>query len=80
LHAKITFSKADLKLTSIPLTDAMVIAAHIDKWNVTRVLVDNGNQAEILFLSTFELMGFSQKQLKEALKPLYGFGGKKFNQ
>jgi hypothetical protein len=77
LHAKITFSEADLKLTSIPLTDAMVIAAHIDKWNVTRVLVDNGNQAEILFLSTFELMGFSQKQLKEALKPLYGFGGKK---
>jgi hypothetical protein len=34
--------------------------AHIDKWNVMRVLVDNGSQAEILFLSTFEQMGFSQ--------------------
>jgi hypothetical protein len=31
----------------------MVITAHIDKWNVMRVLVDNGRQAEILFLSTF---------------------------
>jgi hypothetical protein len=39
----------------------MVIAAHIDKWNVTRVLVDNGSQAEILFLSTFEQMRFSKK-------------------
>jgi hypothetical protein len=77
LHIKITFTEADLKLTSIPHTKAMVIAAHIDKWNVTRVLVNNGSQAEILFLSTFEQMCFSQKQLKEALKQLYGFGGKK---
>jgi hypothetical protein len=57
--------------------DAMVIAAHIDKWNVTRVLVDNGSQAEILFLSTFEQIGFGKKQMKEALKLLYGFGGNK---
>jgi hypothetical protein len=50
--------------------DAMVIIAHVNKWNVMRVLVDNGSQAEILFLSTFEEMGFNKKQLKEALKPL----------
>jgi hypothetical protein len=42
-----------------------------------RVLVDNGSQAEILFLSTLEQMCFSKKQLKEASKSLYGFGGKK---
>jgi hypothetical protein len=29
--------------------------------NVTRVLVDNGSQTEILFLSTFEQMGFNKK-------------------
>jgi hypothetical protein len=52
--------------------DAMVITAHIDKWNVMRALVHNGSQTEILFLSTFEQMGLSKKQLKEALKPLYG--------
>jgi hypothetical protein len=51
----------------------MVIISHIDKWDVTRVLVDNGSQAEILFLSNFEQMVFSKKQLKEASKPLYGF-------
>jgi hypothetical protein len=58
LHAQITFIEADLKLTSVLHTNAMVITAHIDKWNVMRVLVDNGSQAEILFLSTFEQMGF----------------------
>jgi hypothetical protein len=60
-HVQITFTEADLKLTSIPHTDAMVITTHIDKWNVTRVLADNGSQAEILFLSTFEQMSFSKK-------------------
>jgi hypothetical protein len=76
-HAQITFTKADIKLTSSPHADTMVIKAHIDKWDVTRVLVDNGSQVEILFLSTFEQMDFSKRQLKEASKPLYGFGGKK---
>jgi hypothetical protein len=60
-HVHITFTEANIKLTSFPHTDAMVINAHIDKWNVTRVLVDNGNHEEILFLSTFEQMGFSMK-------------------
>jgi hypothetical protein len=55
----------------------MVITAHVDKWNVTRVLVDNGSQEEILFLSTFEQMGLKKKQLKDASKPLYSFRGKK---
>jgi hypothetical protein len=41
--------------------DAMVITAHIDKWNVTRVLVENRSQVEILFLSTFKQTGFSKK-------------------
>jgi hypothetical protein len=32
----------------------MVIAIHIDSWDVTKILIDNGSQAEILFLSTFK--------------------------
>jgi hypothetical protein len=76
-HVQITFTEADMKLTSLSHMDAMVITAHIDKCDVTRVLVDNRSQAEILFLSTFEQMGFSKQQLKEASKPPYGFRGKK---
>jgi hypothetical protein len=76
-HVQITFTEADIKLTSFPHTDAMVIIEHVDKWNVTRVLVNNGSQAEILFLSTLEQMGFNKKELKEASKPLYAFRERK---
>jgi hypothetical protein len=76
-HIHITFIEADMKLVSLPHIDAMVIMAHIDNWDVTRVLIDNGKQAEILFLSAFNQMGFSRKQLKEASKPLYGFSDKR---
>jgi hypothetical protein len=72
-HVPITFSQDDIKLISFHHTDKMVITTHIDKWDVTRVLVDNDSQAEILFLSTFEQMGFNRKQLKEASKPPYSF-------
>jgi hypothetical protein len=56
-----TFTEADIKLVFSPHTDAMMITAHIDKWIATRVLVDNGSQEEILFLSTFEQMGLNKK-------------------
>jgi hypothetical protein len=70
-HIKITFTTADIKLVSFPHIDAMVITAHIDKWGVTRVPIDNGNQAEILFLSAFDTMGYDRRRLREAMKPLW---------
>jgi hypothetical protein len=73
----ITFSSQNINLTSFPHTDTMVIAVHINRWDVTRILIDNDSQAEILFLATFDKIGFDQKRLKEPSKPLYGFGGKR---
>jgi hypothetical protein len=73
----ITFSSKNINLTSFPHTDAMVITVHIDRWDVTKILIDNSSQAEILLLATFDKMGFDRKQLKEPSKPLYGFGGKR---
>jgi hypothetical protein len=55
----------------------MVVTVHNDMWDVTRILIDNGSQDEILFLSTFKKMGYDDKQLKAPTKPLYGFGGKR---
>jgi hypothetical protein len=54
----------------------MVITAQIDRWDVTKILVDNDSQAEILFLATFNKMGFDQNQLKEPSKPLCASVGK----
>jgi hypothetical protein len=48
-----------------------------ERWDVSKILVDNGSQAEILFLSSFEKIVYDKKQLKEPTKPLYGFGGKR---
>jgi hypothetical protein len=72
----ITFSSQDINVTSFSHTNAMVITVHIDRWDITKILIDNGSQVQILFLATFDKMGFDQKQLKEPLKPLYGFSGK----
>jgi hypothetical protein len=66
-----------VNLASFPHTDAMVVIIHIDRWDVTKILIDNGSQAKILFLTAFEKMGYDRKQLKELMKPLYGFGGKR---
>jgi hypothetical protein len=52
----ITFSSQYVKLTSSPDIDAMVVTVHIDRWDVTKILVDNGSQAEILFLASFNKM------------------------
>jgi hypothetical protein len=43
----------------------MVITVDIDRWDITKILIDNGSQSEILFLAAFDKMGFDQKQLKE---------------
>jgi hypothetical protein len=73
----ITFSSQDINLTSFPHTDAMVVIVHIDRWDVTKILIDNGSQAKILFLETFNKIGFDWKQLREPSKPLYGFSRKR---
>jgi hypothetical protein len=61
----ITFSSQDVNLASFPHTDAMVVTVYIDRWDITKILIDNDSQAKILFLATFDKMGFDRKQLKE---------------
>jgi hypothetical protein len=39
----------------------MVVTVHIDRRDVTKILIDNDSQVKILFLATFEKMGFDKK-------------------
>jgi hypothetical protein len=55
----ITFSTQDVNLVLFPHTDAMVVIIQIGRWNVTKILIDNGSQAKILFLTAFEKMGYN---------------------
>jgi hypothetical protein len=76
-HKAIILTAQDINLASFSHIDAMVATIYIDRWDVTKILIDNGSQAEILFLSTFKKMGYDKKQLKEPTKPLYDFDSKR---
>jgi hypothetical protein len=56
-----TFSVEDVNLASFPRTDVMVVIVHIDRRDVNKILINNDSQAEILFLTTFENMGYDRK-------------------
>jgi hypothetical protein len=71
----ITFTE-DLQLESYPHTDEMVIKTNIAAWEISRVLIDTGSSADIIFANTFDQMKLSRNQLQPSESPLIGFGGK----
>jgi nicotinic acid phosphoribosyltransferase len=56
--------------------DATVVEANIDGWAVSKILVDGGSSADIIFTATIDVMKIDRKLLGRAEHPLYGFGGK----
>jgi hypothetical protein len=44
-HIPITFSAEDINLASFPEIEVMFVMVHIDRWDVTRVLMNNYSQA-----------------------------------
>jgi hypothetical protein len=54
----------------------MVINCRVAGWDLHKVLVNNGSQADIIFLHAFDRMGISHNLLKPADNPLYCFGSK----
>jgi hypothetical protein len=75
-HVPLTFDPRDVDLRSAPHVDAMVINCSVACWDLHKVPVDNGSQADIIFLHALDRIGISQSLLKPPDNPLYGFGGK----
>jgi hypothetical protein len=75
-HVPLTFNARDVDLRSAPHIDAMVINCSVAGWDLHKVLVDNGSQADIIFLHAFDRMGISHSLLKPSDNLQYGFGGK----
>jgi hypothetical protein len=75
-HVPLTFDARDVDLRSAPHIDALVINCGVAGWDLHKVLVDNGSQADIIFLHAFDRMGISHSLLKPSNISLYGFGGK----
>ncbi|XP_022888990.1 uncharacterized protein LOC111404411 [Olea europaea var. sylvestris] len=70
----LTIGMDDLEGIALPHDDAFVIIAIIANFEVKRILVDNGNAANVLSHEAVVQMGISSKQLKPVKTPLQGFG------
>lgn len=64
-----------MKLKDYPHTDAMVIETNVAGWTATKIRVDTGSSADILFATTFDSMKLNKNLLQPAGNPLWGFGG-----
>ncbi len=71
----ISFSDEDLEGVETPHDDAVVISMIANKFDVKRVLVDNGSSANILYYHAYQKMGLPEGQLRKINAPLVGFTG-----
>ncbi|XP_065639025.1 uncharacterized protein LOC136071528 [Quercus suber] len=71
----IGFSKVDARRFHHPHDYALVISVRVGDYNVHRVLIDNGNSADILYYLAFQQMGINEVRLIPTSALLVGFGG-----
>nr|XP_023910592.1 uncharacterized protein LOC112022252 [Quercus suber] len=73
----IEFSEEDARCIHHPHDDALVVSLRVGDYNLHRVLIDNGNLADILYYPAYQQMKISKEQLVPTNAPLVGFGGAK---
>ena len=73
---KIEFEDEDLERTTQPQDDALVVTTRINGFIVKRVLVDQGNGAEVMYPDLFKGLGLKAKDLSRYDTPLVGFDGR----
>ena len=72
----LSFSDADKQGTIQPHDDALVVTIRIGGYNVKRVIVDQGNAAEIMYPDLFKGLGLKSEDLRSYSSPLVSFKGK----
>ena len=55
----IVFTKADARWVNHPHVDALVITARVANSNVHRLLVDDGNTVDIIYLDAYKWMSLT---------------------
>ena len=70
----ITFTDEDARRLHHPHDDAIVITLMIANYTTTRVLIDNGSLADILYYPAFQQMRINKELLRPVNMPLIGFG------
>ena len=72
----LSFSDEDKVGTLQPYDDAMVVTLRIGGYNVKRVLVDQGSDAEIMYPDLFKGLKLRSEDLTSYNSPLIGFDRK----
>ena len=69
------FSKEDIRGIKHPHDGPLVIMLMIEGFNTRRILVDNGNFVDIIYLSAFQQLKLNPGRLRPFESPLVSFSG-----
>ena len=72
---EITFNENETVDLDKPHDDALVIRIDVGSCELSRVMIDTGSSADVLFNEAFKKMGFTKALLKNERTPLIGFAG-----
>ncbi|KAL0347703.1 UNVERIFIED_CONTAM: hypothetical protein Scaly_1786300 [Sesamum calycinum] len=72
---EMTFGRNDLSSELGSINDPMVITMDITNFSVHKILVDNGNFADIIFWEVIRRMGLEDARMEPMRIPLVGLGG-----
>ena len=72
----LSFSDVDKQGTIQPHEDALVVTLRIGGYDVKRVMVDQGNAAEIMYPNLYKGLGLKPEDLTTYNSPLVSFEGK----
>ncbi|XP_062119175.1 uncharacterized protein LOC133832916 [Humulus lupulus] len=75
MNLPITFMEEDARNVHFPNHDPLVIVAQIANKRVSRFLVDDRSSANVLFKSTFIVIGLTKADLASWPTQIYGFNG-----
>ncbi|XP_028057287.1 uncharacterized protein LOC114261245 [Camellia sinensis] len=72
----IVFSEKDLNGIQHPHTDALIVTVGVaNKFDVKRVLIDQGSANDIMYYDLFKKLGLDEQHLIPTISPLVGFNG-----
>ncbi|XP_028055048.1 uncharacterized protein LOC114259235 [Camellia sinensis] len=70
----IVFTEKDLERIQHPHTNALIVTVGVaNKFDVKRVLIDQGSAADIMYYELFNKLGLNEQHLSPATSPLVGF-------
>jgi len=72
----IAFDDDDLEGTIQPHDDTLVLTTRISGFLVKRVMIDQGNEADVMYPDLFRRLGLKNEDLSKYSTPLVGFDGK----